>query len=241
MSAKSVLSWLRSENRSMSEEGSALGRPISDAEALKNHHGKPATIQSVPVPDPILSDKFAEAVAYAIHLHREHPRKGTTITPETGERSRGRTRAGTPDKGTWYRTAQCRLRLRQALTMLRHCTTCRSEPFDDRIEQRGSTLSVPPGGMLDKGVFHCLGLWTVFTGKNVYSNYCELVFAGGDKILATFTPGPDGTSIRDTVVGTGKYEGLALSGKVMQLGPYPVVKPGAFQNCNRQTGTYKIK
>lgn len=109
------------------------------------------------------------------------------------------------------------------------------------IEQRGSTLSIPPGGMLDKGVFHCLGLWTVFTGKNVYSNYCELVFAGGDKILATFTPGPDGTSIRDTVVGTGKYEGLALSGKVMQLGPYPVLKPGTFQNCNHQTGTYKMK
>ena len=36
-------------------------------------------VQSDPVPDPILSDKFAEAVAYAIHLHREHARKGTTI------------------------------------------------------------------------------------------------------------------------------------------------------------------
>ena len=109
------------------------------------------------------------------------------------------------------------------------------------IEQWGSTLSIPPGGMLDKGVFHCLGLSTVFSGKNVYSHYCELVFAGGDKILATFSPGPDGTSIRDTVAGTGKYEGLELRGKVLQVGPYPVVKPGTFQNCNHQTGTYKLK
>jgi hypothetical protein len=109
------------------------------------------------------------------------------------------------------------------------------------IEQWGSTFSNPPGGMLDKGVFHCLGLQTVFAGKNVFSHYCELVFADGDKILAHFSPGPDGTSIRDTVAGTGKYEGLLLSGKVMPLGPYPVVKAGTFQNCNHQTGTYKLK
>jgi hypothetical protein len=109
------------------------------------------------------------------------------------------------------------------------------------VEQWGSTLSNPPGGMLDKGVFHCLGLTTSFAGKVMYSNYCELAFAGGDKILASFSPGPDGTSIRDTVAGTGKYEGLLLSGKVMQLGPYPVVNAGTFQNCNHQTGTYKLK
>lgn len=109
------------------------------------------------------------------------------------------------------------------------------------VEQWGSTLSNPPGGMLDKGVFHCLGLTTSFAGKVMYNNYCELVFADGDKILASFSPGPDGTSIRDTVAGTGKYEGLLLSGKVMPLGPYPVVKAGTFQNCNHQTGTFKLK
>lgn len=109
------------------------------------------------------------------------------------------------------------------------------------IEQWGSTLSNPPGGMLDKGVFHCLGLQTVFAGKDVYSHYCELVFADGDKILGHLSPGPDGNPVRSTVAGTGKYEGLVLSGTVVQLGPYPVVKPGAFQNCNHQTGTYKLR
>ncbi len=95
--------------------------------------------------------------------------------------------------------------------------------------------------MLDKGVFHCLGLRTVFAGRDAYNHYCELVFADGDKILAHLSPGPDGTSIRNTVTGTGKYEGLALSGTVVQLGPFAVVKPGAFQNCNQQTGAYKMK
>ena len=109
------------------------------------------------------------------------------------------------------------------------------------IEQWGSTFSNPPGGMLDKGVFHCLGLQTVFAGKDVYSHYCELVFADGDKILAHFSPGPDGNPIRSTVAGTGKYEGLVLSGTVVQMGPFAVVKPGAFQNCNHQTGTYKLR
>ena len=109
------------------------------------------------------------------------------------------------------------------------------------VEMWGSTISNPPAGMLDKGVFRCLGLTTAFAGKVMYNNYCELVFADGDKILASFSPGPDGTSVRGTVAGTGKYEGLVLSGKVVQLGPYAVVKPGAFQNCNHQTGTYKLK
>jgi hypothetical protein len=28
---------------------------------------------------------------------------------------------------------------------------------------------------------------------------------------------------------------------VQLMGPFPVIKPGTFQNCNRQTGTYKLK
>ena len=67
------------------------------------------------------------------------------------------------------------------------------------VEMWGFTISNPPAGMLDKGVFRCLGLTTAFAGKVMYNNYCELVFADGDKILASFSPGPDGTSVRGTV------------------------------------------
>ncbi len=47
--------------------------------------------------------------------------------------------------------------------------------------------------------------------------------------------------MRQDVAGTGKYEGLATSGAVAPLGPFPTIKDGTFQGCNRQTGTYKMK
>jgi hypothetical protein len=53
--------------------------------------------------------------------------------------------------------------------------------------------------------------------------------------------GADGKMMRQDVAGTGKYEGLATSGAVAPLGPFPTIKDGTFQGCNRQTGTYKMK
>ena len=38
-----------------------------------------------------------------------------------------------------------------------------------------------------------------------------------------------------------KYEGMKPTGTVHPLGPFPVVKAGTFQDCNHQTGTYKLK
>ena len=46
---------------------------------------------------------------------------------------------------------------------------------------------------------------------------------------------------REFVVGTGKYEGMVTDGTVEPLGPFPVIKAGTFQDCNYQTGTYKLK
>ena len=62
----------------------------------------------------------------------------------------------------------------------------------------------------------------------------------GDKRLAFFTIS-DGKFVRENVTGTGKYEGMIAEGTVQPLGPFPTIKAGTFQNCNRQTGTYKLK
>ena len=35
--------------------------------------------------------------------------------------------------------------------------------------------------------------------------------------------------------------GMITTGKVETLGPFPAIKAGTFQNCNRQTGTNKLK
>jgi hypothetical protein len=51
----------------------------------------------------------------------------------------------------------------------------------------------------------------------------------------------DGTIVRQLIAGTGRYEGMEMSGTVTPLGPFPVLKPGTFQDCNRQTGTYELR
>lgn len=107
-------------------------------------------------------------------------------------------------------------------------------------EMTGATQSIPPGGVFDKTTFRCVGLNYVFDGKGAGTAVCEAVDAQGDKSLTHFAV--DGQkSVRTAIIGTGKYDGMVSSGITAPLGPFPVIKPGTFQNCNRQTGTYKMK
>jgi len=108
-------------------------------------------------------------------------------------------------------------------------------------EFMGTTRSDPPGGMFDKNSFRCVGMTTSFDGKNTGSTVCETTDRDGDKRLAYFSASSDGKVTRENVSGTGKYEGFTASGTVVPLGPFPIVKPGTFQDCNHQTGTYKLK
>ena len=105
----------------------------------------------------------------------------------------------------------------------------------------GANRTDPSGGMFDMESFHCVGSQAVF-GKKVSSiSTCESVDRDGDKRLTYFYTGSDGKYVRETVAGTGKYEGLVATGTVKAIGPFPVIKPGTYQNCNRHTGTYKMK
>jgi len=70
---------------------------------------------------------------------------------------------------------------------------------------------------------------------------CESVDPDGDRRLTYFSLGSDGKTTRENVAGTGKYEGMVASGTVQPLGQFPAIKAGTFQNCNLQTGTYKLK
>ena len=108
-------------------------------------------------------------------------------------------------------------------------------------EMTGTTRSNPPGGFLDNRSFRCIGLNTSFGAKITAENVCESFGMDEDKILTRFSTASDGKVTREVVAGTGKYEGLVSSGIAQQLGPFPVAKPGTFQTCNHQTGTYKMK
>ncbi len=107
-------------------------------------------------------------------------------------------------------------------------------------EMTGSIRSNPPGGMFDKQTFRCVGMNASLGGKYVGSTVCEAVDVDGDKRLSYFS-GSDGTLTRESVAGTGKYDGMVLTATIQPLGPFPTIKPGTFQDCNHQTGTYKLK
>jgi hypothetical protein len=108
-------------------------------------------------------------------------------------------------------------------------------------ELTGAIRSNSPGGMFDKNTFRCVGMNASLDGKTTGSTVCEAIDADGDKRLASFSIGSDGKVTRENIAGTGKYEGMVMAGTVQPLGPFPVVKEGTFQDCNHQTGTYKLK
>ena len=109
------------------------------------------------------------------------------------------------------------------------------------LEQSGATLSNPPGGFLDRGTFTCLGMGTSLGQKMTYDLVCEVVVPDGGKMLSTFSLGRDGKITREMVAGTGRYEGIVASGIAEAMGTFPSIRPGTFQSCNHQTGTYKLK
>jgi hypothetical protein len=108
-------------------------------------------------------------------------------------------------------------------------------------EMTGAIRSATQGGMFDKHTFRCVGMNASLDGKNTGSTVCEAIDVDGDKRLSYFSVGSDGKITRENVMGTGKYEGMVASGTVQPLGPFPVIKAGTFQDCNHQTGTYKLK
>jgi hypothetical protein len=108
-------------------------------------------------------------------------------------------------------------------------------------EMTGSIRSNTPGGMFDKETFRCVGMNAALGGKNTGSTVCEATDADGNKRLSYFSVGTDGKVTREFIVGTGKYEGMVTNGTVEPLGPFPVIKAGTVQDCNHQTGTYKLK
>jgi hypothetical protein len=130
-------------------------------------------------------------------------------------------------------------------------TTCWSGTSSDIVfskthtansyEMMGTIMSNPPGGPFDKSAYRCVGMGSMINGKAAGGNVCEVVDADGDKRLSQYTATADGKFTRELVAGTGKYEGMVMTTIVTNIGPFPPVKAGTFQGCNRQTGTYKLK
>jgi hypothetical protein len=108
-------------------------------------------------------------------------------------------------------------------------------------EMTGTVRSNPPGGLFDNNTFRCVGMNAQLGKKQSATAVCEAVDPDGDKRLTYFSLGADGNTVRENVTGTGKYEGMVASGSVKPVGQFRAIKPGTFQACNFQTGTYKLK
>ena len=109
-------------------------------------------------------------------------------------------------------------------------------------EETGTVVGSPPGGLFDGDVVRCVGLTAVVDGKRSGGSFCEAVAKNGDKRLTQFRYDSEGKLVREALVGTGKYDGMVLTGSTMKaIGPAPELKTGTAETCNQQTGNYKLK
>jgi hypothetical protein len=107
-------------------------------------------------------------------------------------------------------------------------------------EAIGTNHSNPSGRFLDLTAFRCVGAGTTIDGKFSGTSICQAVDKDGDKLLTkVIHDGPKGTG--ETLVGTGKYEGIVKTTAIESLGSFPTSKPGTVEFCNRITGTYKLR
>jgi hypothetical protein len=114
------------------------------------------------------------------------------------------------------------------------------------FELTASIISNIPGGPFDGQGSHCMGTWTVLDGKYFDSGYCMTVDADGDRFLMDFKTGPlpagqPATGTWTAIGGSGKYQGMVAKGNYKAIAQVVSAVPGGFQNCNRNTGTYKLK
>lgn len=109
------------------------------------------------------------------------------------------------------------------------------------FEFTGEAVADEPGGLFDRNTFQCEGMGARLGKQRIGDVICVGVDPDGDKHMERYTLKNDGKWHRKEITGTGKYEGIVTNNKVVQLGPFPVIKPGTFQGCNHTTGTYKLK
>jgi hypothetical protein len=112
------------------------------------------------------------------------------------------------------------------------------------MEWTGGAHSNVAGSPFDNNSFKCIGAGIsagVGKGWTTGQLYCTATDTDGDTRSANFVT-EDGKVTRHDLGGTGKFEGLTTTGTKSEN--FAALKPaadGTFQQCSRQTGSYKLK
>ena len=114
------------------------------------------------------------------------------------------------------------------------------------FELTASIISNPPGGAFDGQGSRCMGTWYVIDGSYFDSGYCVTTDADGDRYLMDFKTGPlaagqPAAGTWTAIGGSGKYQGMVAKAQYKANAQVAPAVEGGFQNCNRNTGTYKLK
>jgi hypothetical protein len=91
------------------------------------------------------------------------------------------------------------------------------------------------------GGAHCIGTYTFVEGKHLGTGYCIHVDPDGDRWLQKWEAGADFSGTWTAVGGSGKYAGMQASGMFKPIGPVASALPNSVQQCNHNTGSYRLK
>jgi len=97
-----------------------------------------------------------------------------------------------------------------------------------------------PDTMYHRTLFQCFGSWSSVSGTYEEHGVCEAIDSSGDKFFGVYARKNQEDGTWRVTAGTGKYQGVEMSGSFQVVAPMPPV-PGRGANISRWWGTYKLK
>jgi hypothetical protein len=119
--------------------------------------------------------------------------------------------------------------------------TAGEKVYVSHYEGIANVRTEPAGRPFDKTSATCYGTYANLNGNQQGFGVCEVVDQDGDKWWMEYHDSPAGGGGTYTSAhGTGKYDGMSLKGEyVVEF--WPTAKDAAFQVCNANKGTYRLK
>mgnify|MGYP006908213212 CR=1 FL=1 len=100
--------------------------------------------------------------------------------------------------------------------------------------------NLPGGGLYHLNNIRCTGVWAIINGVYTENGYCETADPDGDKQFGQYANDGKGGKWK-VLAGTGKYAGMTASGVYGPVGQMAGRGDGTLVNCNRATGSYRLK